>query len=91
MLQKEWEKYTSSLFANELSVLTTALNSQTEALEELKKDNIELYNMAIQVGLEEKKIRVCKQSLRLCFRTQGLVSKIKAIMIKYLYQRLTRT
>jgi hypothetical protein len=48
-LKKEWANYMAQLHKNQMSQLQIALKSQEKALNELKKDNIDLYYKAIQV------------------------------------------
>ena len=48
-LKKEWTSYISKMHTIQMEQLKCALNSQQEALKELKKDNLSLYNAAIQV------------------------------------------
>lgn len=48
-LKKEWSIYTNQQHQMQLSQIQAALKSQELALKELKKDNLSLYNMAIQL------------------------------------------
>lgn len=48
-LKKEWARYLTQQHMHQMSQLNRALKSQKIALDELKKDNITLYNMAIQL------------------------------------------
>ena len=48
-LKKEWARYMLQQHQLQMNQLDRALKSQKIALDELKKDNINLYNMAIQV------------------------------------------
>ena len=50
-LKKEWARYLHQQHELQMSQLNRALKSQKIALDELKKDNITLYNMAIQVKI----------------------------------------
>lgn len=52
-LKKEWARYLSQQHQIQMDQLNRALQSQKKALDELKKDNINLYNMAIQVNLTQ--------------------------------------
>ena len=49
-LRKEWANYLAKQHASQMEQLELACKSQEKALRELKKDNIELYNRAIQVN-----------------------------------------
>lgn len=49
IFEKEWTRYKLQQHKNELEQMKNFMNSQEKALKELKKDNIELYNMAIKV------------------------------------------
>lgn len=48
-LKNEWMNFMKSKQQFQMEQLERALKSQQEALEELKKDNLDLYNAAIQV------------------------------------------
>lgn len=48
-LKNEWMNFMKSKQQFQMEQLERALQSQQEALEELKKDNLALYNAAIQV------------------------------------------
>ena len=48
-LKKEWAIFVSRQRMNQIEQLEKALKSQERALIELKKDNFDLYNKAIQV------------------------------------------
>ncbi|CAF0731239.1 unnamed protein product [Brachionus calyciflorus] len=48
-LEQEWKKCINSQHKSQMEQLEKALKSQQEALEELKKDNLILYNQAIQL------------------------------------------
>lgn len=48
-LKNEWINFMKSKQQDQMEQLERALQSQHEALEELKKDNLVLYNAAIQV------------------------------------------
>ena len=48
-LKKEWANYMNQQHMNQMEQIQRASKSQEKALKELKKDNIELYNKAIQV------------------------------------------
>ncbi len=48
-LKKEWANYMNHQHMNQMEQIQRASKSQEKALKELKKDNIELYNKAIQV------------------------------------------
>ena len=49
-LKKEWANFMAQLHKNQMSQLQIALKSQEKALNELKKDNADLYYKAIQVN-----------------------------------------
>lgn len=48
-LKKEWKKYIAQQHDLQMEQIQRALKSQENALKELKKDNMSLYLMAIQV------------------------------------------
>ncbi len=48
-LKKEWANFMAQQHSNQMQQIKRALKSQEVALKELKKDNLELYNKAIQV------------------------------------------
>jgi hypothetical protein len=48
-LKKEWGSYMNHQHLAQMEQIERALRSQEKALKELKKDNVELYNKAIQV------------------------------------------
>ena len=48
-LKKEWANYMAQLHKNQMNQLQKALQIQEKALNELKKDNMDLYFKAIQV------------------------------------------
>lgn len=50
-LKKEWANYMAQMHKNQMSQIQRALQSQEKALNELKKDNIDLYLKAIQVNI----------------------------------------
>lgn len=50
-LKKEWANYMAQLHKNQMNQLQKALQIQEKALNELKKDNMDLYFKAIQVIL----------------------------------------
>jgi hypothetical protein len=50
-LNKEWKNFLNTQHLNQMSQIERALTFQQKALKELKKDNIHLYNMAIQVRI----------------------------------------
>ena len=52
-LKKEWTNFINTQHLNQMSQINLALKFQQKALKELKKDNIHLYNMAIQVENRE--------------------------------------
>ncbi len=54
-LKKEWSNYMNHQHVIQMDQIERALRSQEKALKELKKDNLELYNKAIQVKLFKKK------------------------------------
>lgn len=49
-LNKEWNDYIKDRHEMQLEQIKKAISSQELALNELKIDNIDLYNMAIQVN-----------------------------------------
>lgn len=49
-LKKEWANYMAQQHTFQMEQLKRALKSQELALKELKNDNIDLYNKAIQVN-----------------------------------------
>lgn len=49
VLKKEWAKYIYLQHQNQMQQIERALKSQEKALKELKKDNLDLYNKAIQL------------------------------------------
>ena len=51
LLHKEWARSKMQQFKLESVVLSKLMDSQERALEELKCESVELYNMAIQVGM----------------------------------------
>ena len=58
-LKKEWANYIAQLHRNQMSQLQIALKSQEKALNELKKDNIDLYYKAIQVSYSKLLLNIC--------------------------------
>ena len=50
-LKKEWANYMAQMHKNQMNQIQRALQCQEKALNELKKDNIDLYLKAIQVIL----------------------------------------
>lgn len=48
-LKKEWANYMAQQHSNQMQQIKRALKSQEVALKELKKDNLDLYNKAIQL------------------------------------------
>jgi hypothetical protein len=48
-LEREWTNYKIEQQKAQLEQIRMAIGSQEKALKQLKKDNIDLYNMAIQV------------------------------------------
>ena len=50
-LKKEWANYMNNQHIIQMEQIERALRSQEKALKELKRDNIDLYNKAIQVIL----------------------------------------
>lgn len=57
-LKKEWARYMFQQHQIQMTQLKQALKSQKLALNELKKDNINLYNMAIQVSCRRIFVRL---------------------------------
>ena len=51
-LKKEWAIFVGRQHMNQIEQLEKALKSQERALIELKKDNFDLYNKAIQVRVQ---------------------------------------
>ena len=49
MLNREWAKYKHRQHQEELTMVSRALKSQENALQELKLENEQLYEQAIQV------------------------------------------
>ena len=49
MLNREWAKYKHRQHQEELATVSRALKSQENALQELKLENEQLYEQAIQV------------------------------------------
>lgn len=49
-LKKEWATYILNQRQSQLEQIKRALKSQEEALKELKRDSLQLYNAAIQVS-----------------------------------------
>lgn len=50
-LKKEWANYMAQQHSIQMEQLRKAIRSQEIALKELKRDNIDLYNKAIQVNI----------------------------------------
>ena len=53
-LKKEWANYMAQQHNNQMEQIKRAIKSQEIALKELKKDNLDLYNKAIQVIINLK-------------------------------------